>query len=56
MQLQNTAHVRQHLPDLFFRYNVTFYSIKTCQVHFITLLNTEYLRFYFFNVFASNIV
>ena len=25
------------LPDLFFRYNVTFYSIKKCQVHFITL-------------------
>ena len=27
----------QHLPDLFFKYNVTFYSIKTCQVYFITL-------------------
>ena len=27
----------QHLPDLFFKYNVTFYSIKACQVYFITL-------------------
>ena len=48
------------LPDLFFRYNVTFYSIKKCQVHFITLfqyfLNTEYLFFSFFQRICSNIV
>ena len=25
----------QHSPDLFFRYNVTFYRTETCQVHFI---------------------
>ena len=26
-----------HLPNLFFRYNVTFYSIRKYQVYFITL-------------------
>ena len=48
-----------HLPDLFFRHNVTFYSIKNCQVQFITLLvflNTEYLCFSIFNVSTSNFI
>ena len=26
-----------HLPDFFFGHNITFYHIKKCQVHFITL-------------------
>ena len=40
----------RHLPDLLFRYKVTFYSIKKCQVIlslFLVFLNTEYLFFLF---------
>ena len=39
----------RHLLDLFFRYNVTFSSIKKCQVHFIThFSNFKYRIFMFF--------
>ena len=41
-----------HLPDLFFWHNVTFYSIKKCQVHFMTLFSIFKYRIFMFFLFS----
>ena len=40
-----------HLPDLLFRYNVTFCSIKKWQVHFITHFSIFKYRIFMFFLF-----
>ena len=41
----------RHLPDLLLWHNVTFYSIKKCQVDFITLFSIFKYRIFMFFLF-----